>query len=239
MRAGPRQGVPQATVAPQLLPPARPRLQAGRELAYPGRKPNRLLKPRPAMTLSLTDPAPPATELAQLLLGARLTLRGAGGRITETEAYTRDDPASHSFAGPRPRNRAMFGPAFHAYVYRIYGLHLCLNIVGRPGEAVLIRALEPETGLDLMQARRGAAPLASGPGRLAQALGLRLEDDGQPLFEGDFQLVPAATRAPAILVGPRIGITRAAERPWRFGLPGPWLSRAFPAPSDPPRSVEI
>ena len=193
------------------------------------------------MTFSLTSPAPAAPELARRLLGARLLLRGTGGIITETEAYALDDPASHSFKGPSARNRSMFGPAFHAYVYRIYGIHLCLNVVGRPGEAVLIRALAPEIGLEEMERRRRGMPLTSGPGRLAQALDLRPEDDGKPLTSGDFELSPPANAPAEILIGPRIGISRATERPWRFGLPGPWLSHAFPPqePPDAPHPVEI
>jgi len=173
----------------------------------------------------------PATELAPRLIGARLTVRGVAGRVTETEAYAPDDPASHSHPGPTRRNAAMFGPAGHAYVYRIYGLHWCLNLVGLPGHAVLIRALEPLAGLDLMQARRGRpAPLTTGPGMLAQALGITDDDDGRPFGATDFRLDPGPP-AP-LLTGPRIGIRRAVDRPWRWGLRGsPWLSRPFPASS--------
>ena len=172
-----------------------------------------------------------AVALARRLVGAELTIRGAGGRVIETEAYRADDPASHSFRGRTLRNAAMFGPAGHAYVYRSYGIHLCLNVVGRPGEAVLIRALEPLRGIDLMRARRQGSPaLCSGPGRLAQALGLRIEDDGAPFDGGDFAIrLPAA--APPLLAGPRIGISKAQDRPWRFGLAGAaGLSRPFPPP---------
>ncbi|QDA35978.1 DNA-3-methyladenine glycosylase [Paracoccus liaowanqingii] len=185
-------------------------------------------------------PAPPlspaiaglgAVDLARRLIGARLSVRGAGGVIIETEAYARDDPASHSFRGPTPRNAAMFGPAGHAYVYRSYGIHLCLNVVGLPGEAVLIRALEPIQGLEAMRARRGQGPLCSGPGRLSQALGLRPEDDGAPFDGGDLALVLSDAR-PGLLQGPRIGISRAQDLPWRFGLAGArGLSRPFPRPA--------
>ncbi|WP_295042808.1 DNA-3-methyladenine glycosylase [uncultured Paracoccus sp.] len=169
-----------------------------------------------------------AVELARRLIGATLLVRGAGGTVIETEAYTRDDPASHSFRGPTPRNAAMFGPAGHAYVYRSYGIHLCLNVVARPGEAVLIRALTPTTGITAMTARRNSPLLCNGPGRLAQALGLRLEDDGSAFDGGDFAIaLPPALRA--LLVGPRIGISRAQDRPWRFGLAGVrGHSRPFP-----------
>jgi len=172
----------------------------------------------------------PAPALAASLIGRRLVLRGAGGVIVETEAYARDDPASHSFRGETARNRAMFGPPGHAYVYRSYGIHLCLNLVGRPGEAVLLRALAPDLGLDLMQARRGTDKpglLCSGPGRLGQALGVTPEDDG--LAPGAALAILGAPADPAALVcGPRIGISRATDRPWRFGLrESPWLSRRF------------
>lgn len=169
-----------------------------------------------------------AVDLARRLIGARLVVRGAGGLIIETEAYLRDDPASHSFRGRTPRNGAMFGPAGHAYVYRSYGIHLCLNVVARPGEAVLIRAMDPTEGLDLMRARRGQGPLCAGPGRLSQALGLRPEDDCAPFDGHDLALVLSPDR-PALLEGPRIGISRAQDRPWRFGLAGArGLSRPFP-----------
>lgn len=167
--------------------------------------------------------------LARSLPGARLLVRGVGGTVIETEAYARDDPASHSFRGPTARNAAMFGPSGTAYVYLSYGCHLCLNVVGRPGEAVLIRALLPEVGLGVMTARRGKArDIASGPGRLGQALGLSLADSGKPFDGGEFLLEPGLPPS-SLLVGPRIGITKAANRPWRFGMAGvPGLSRPFP-----------
>lgn len=170
----------------------------------------------------------PALALAPLLIGARLSVRGAGGIVTETEAYTPDDPASHSFAGPTRRNAAMFGPPGCAYVYRIYGLHWCLNVVAAPGHAVLIRALAPDHGLEAMAARRGPGrPLATGPGMLAQALGITGADDGRPFGAPDFALEPGEPCIP--LTGPRIGITKAADRSWRFGLKGSaFLSRPFP-----------
>lgn len=169
-----------------------------------------------------------AVALARRLIGARLTVRGTGGTIIETEAYAPDDPASHSHRGPTPRNASMFGPAGHAYVYRSYGIHLCLNVVATPGAAVLIRALDPDTGLDLMRARRPAPPLCSGPGRLTQALDIRPDDDGAAFDGPDFGIVLAAA-VPDLLVGPRIGISRAQDLPWRFGLAGAaGLSRPFP-----------
>ncbi|WP_347137767.1 DNA-3-methyladenine glycosylase [Paracoccus sp. SSK6] len=169
-----------------------------------------------------------AVGLARRLVGARLTVRGTGGIIIETEAYGRDDPASHSFRGPTARNAAMFGPAGHAYVYRIYGIHLCLNVVGRPGEAALIRALAPQEGLDIMRMRRGNALLCNGPGRLAQALGIRPEDDGAS-FDGPDMTITLPAQPPELLAGPRIGISKAQDYPWRFGLAGAQgLSRPFP-----------
>lgn len=169
------------------------------------------------------------TGLARALIGARLLVRGVGGTVIETEAYGRTDPASHSFNGPTGRNAAMFGPPGSVYVYLSYGCHLCLNVVGRPGEAVLIRAIRPEVGVALMQDRRGAAALlAAGPGRVGQALGIRLDDSGKRFGAGEFQIDPPAGPQ-ALLSGPRIGITRAAELPWRFGLGGvAGLSRPFP-----------
>ena len=170
-----------------------------------------------------------AVTLARRLVGAELLVRGAGGVIIETEAYGRDDPASHSFRGPTRRNASMFGPAGHAYVYRSYGIHLCLNVVAGPGEAVLIRALAPTTGIDLMQARRRGSPLlCSGPGRLTEALGIRIEDDGAP-FDGTGFSLTLPSSVPELLTGPRIGISKAQDLPWRFGLAGAeGLSRPFP-----------
>lgn len=177
-------------------------------------------------------PGMTALDLARALIGARLVVRGAGGMIVETEAYTREDPASHSFRGPNARNASMFGPPGHAYVYRSYGIHLCLNVVARPGEAVLIRALAPQVGIEAMRMRRqGRLPLCAGPGRLAQALGIALADDGAP-FDG-VRLSLALPPAPpaGIVSGRRIGISRGLDLPWRFGLAaaGEHLSRPFPA----------
>lgn len=170
------------------------------------------------------------TGLARELIGARLLVRGVGGTVLETEAYGRDDPASHSFRGPTARKAAMFGPAGSVYVYLSYGCHLCLNVVGRPGEAVLIRAIRPEFGIEAMRERRGGAGLlAAGPGRVGQALGIGLSDGGT-LFGAEGFALEGGGRATELLVGPRIGITRAVERPWRFGMAGaPGLSHPFPA----------
>ena len=168
-------------------------------------------------------------EVAPDLVGAELYLDGVGGVIVEVEAYDRHDPASHAYRGPTKRNASMFGPPGHAYVYRSYGVHWCLNFVCRES-AVLIRALEPLAGLEVMEARRRLDTprlLAAGPGRLCQALGITGEHDGLPLDEPPFDLRPRA-HAVDVVTGPRIGITKAAERPWRYGLAGSrFLSRPF------------
>lgn len=170
-----------------------------------------------------------AVTVAIALLGMELSFGGAGGIVVETEAYTQDDPASHSFRGPGKRNRSMFGPAGHAYVYRIYGMHWCLNAVCLPGSAVLIRALQPTRGIGPMRQRRGTdAPhrLCAGPGRLCQALAIGGEQDGQALTLPPFRL--KAGERPVVASGPRIGISRATDRPWRFGIAGsPFLSRSI------------
>ncbi len=176
--------------------------------------------------------AMPVADLARALIGAGLFVDGVGGLIVETEAYDAADPASHSFIGPTQRNRSMFGPGGRAYVYRIYGVHWCFNIVGQePGSAVLIRALEPTSGLELMRIRRGGAPdrrLCAGPGRLCQALGITSQHDGLRLDQAPFSLTPSL-ETPPIVIGPRIGISKAAEAPWRFGWRGSlFLSRPFP-----------
>jgi DNA-3-methyladenine glycosylase len=172
-------------------------------------------------------------EVAPELIGATLLVDGVGGRIVEVEAYDQDDPASHSFRGRTVRTASMFGPPGHAYVYRSYGIHWCLNLVcaeGGRAEAALVRALEPTCGLDAMRGRRGLEPpraLCSGPGKLCQALGITRAYDGLALDEPPFELL-ARESEPPLVVGPRVGITRAVEQRWRYGLAGsPFLSRPF------------
>jgi DNA-3-methyladenine glycosylase len=174
-------------------------------------------------------------EVAPELIGATLLVGGVGGRIVEVEAYHHTDPAAHSFRGPTERNAVMFGPPGHAYVYRSYGIHWCLNFVcEREGSAsaVLIRALEPLEGLAKMRRRRGLSDerlLCAGPGRLAEALGITRAHNGLPLDRPPFKLI-ARTETPKIASGLRIGITKAAELPWRYGLKGSrFLSKPFKA----------
>ena len=167
-----------------------------------------------------------AAEVAPALVGVTLLVNGIGGVIVETEAYDREDPASHAHAGPTARNAAMFGPPGRAYVYRSYGLHWCLNFVCREaghGAGVLIRALQPTHGLDLMRARRGLPEgcderlLCAGPGRLGQALAITREaHDGVRLDRPPFRLIPAIGGPLHVTATPRIGIRKAADVPWRF-----------------------
>lgn len=176
--------------------------------------------------------------VAKELLGCHLVHQEpegtAIGRIVEDEAYIREDPAAHSFRGKTERNAAMFGPAGHAYVYRIYGIHTCVNVVTGlkgSGEAVLIRALEPVAGMELMQERRGvedAKSLCSGPAKLTQALGITLEHNGASFLESPLQIwsadgVPGSepvNGTQEIVQTTRIGITKAADRPLRFYIRG-------------------
>jgi DNA-3-methyladenine glycosylase len=172
-------------------------------------------------------------EVAPDLIGATLLVDGVGGRIVEVEAYDQEDPASHGHRGRTARNAALFGPPGHAYVYRSYGIHWCLNLVCREEgipEAVLIRALKPTSGLGLQRSRRGVEQvraLCSGPGKLCQALGITGEHDGLALDVPPFDLEERGD-VPEIVTGPRIGITRAKDLRWRYGEAGsPFLSRAL------------
>jgi DNA-3-methyladenine glycosylase len=179
----------------------------------------------------------PVLEVAQGLLGCVLEHDGAAGVIVETEAYHESEPACHAFGGPRPRTRHLFGPPGRAYVYRSYGIHACINAVCEPegtGAAVLIRALEPLSGLEAMRARRGLErpeDLCSGPGKLTQALAIELEHDGTDLGAGPVRIRPrpAGWEQVEHVAGTRIGITKAAELPWRFcALGSRSVSRPWP-----------
>jgi len=167
------------------------------------------------------------------LIGATLLFRGVGGIIVEVEAYHHTDPAAHSYRGQTPRNGVMFGPSGYAYVYRSYGMHWCLNFVceaAGSASAVLIRALAPSTGLAAMRRRRGVADerlLCAGPGRLCEALGITDADSGRALDAPPFELHARGEKV-ELAVGRRIGITKAVELPWRYGLKGSrFLSKPF------------
>ncbi len=175
-------------------------------------------------------------EVARDLIGCTLLHEGRGGVIVETESYEADDPACHAYVGLTERTRVLFGPPGYAYVYLSYGIHSLLNAVAEPkGEAaaVLLRALEPTHGVEDMRARRGGkadADLCSGPGKLTEALGVDLGDNERDLTREPFLLTAPAGEPPRIVTGPRIGITKAVERPWRFCAAGsPYVSRPRPA----------
>jgi DNA-3-methyladenine glycosylase len=174
-------------------------------------------------------------EVARDLIGCRLFFDGVGGTIVETESYERDDPACHAYVGLTDRTEVLFGPPGRAYVYLSYGIHSLLNFVAEPdGEAaaVLIRALQPSAGLEAMRARRGERPeaeLCSGPGKLTEALGIGLELNGADLGRDPFLLLEPEGAPPPVVTGPRIGITKAVERPWRFCAAGSeFVSRPRP-----------
>jgi DNA-3-methyladenine glycosylase len=178
-------------------------------------------------------------DVAPALVGCRLFVAGVGGTIVETEAYEREDPASHSFVGLTERTKVMFGPPGRAYVYLSYGIHSLLNFVCEPegdAAAVLIRALEPTAGLAVIRERRPAArtdtDLCSGPGKLTEALGVTLAQNAARLDRDPFLLLPPEGDPPAVVTSRRVGITKAVERPWRFSAEGsPYVSR--PRPSQP------
>jgi DNA-3-methyladenine glycosylase len=185
--------------------------------------------------------ARPVLEVARELIGCVVEHEGVSGRIVETEAYHQSEPACHAFVGLTPRTRTLFGEPGHAYVYRSYGIHTLLNTVAEAagvGAGVLIRALEPLTGIEAMRARRGVArveDLCSGPGKLTQALGVPLSYNGVSLADGPIA-IRRPTRAAAVVAepirvvaGPRIGITKAVELHWRFCAAGnPHVSRPRP-----------
>ena len=219
--------------------------RAGRTPPGPGLAATSPPAPGPLAT-SPPDPrlfAGPVVDLARELVGWTVTHGGASGRIVETEAYHASEPACHAHVGRTPRTEVLFGPPGRAYVYRSYGIHALLNVVVEPegvGAAVLLRALEPLHGVELMRARRGLErpeDLCSGPGKLTQALAIDLELNGSDLIAGPIRLAgpdPRAERRP-VAVGPRIGITKATELPWRFcEASSRFVSRPRP-PGDPGR----
>jgi DNA-3-methyladenine glycosylase len=179
-------------------------------------------------------------EVAPELIGVTLLVNGVGGPIVEAEAYeSAVDPSAHGFRGRTPRNASMFGPPGHAYVYRSYGIHWCLNLVCEEegsAAAVLLRALEPAHGVELMEERRGLTNprlLCAGPGRLCQALGVTRDHDGLPLDEQPFELLPAESPR-QVMASPRIGISIATDLPWRYcDLGSPYLSRPPRPPNRP------
>lgn len=162
-------------------------------------------------------------RVAPDLIGATLLVDGVGGIIVEVEAYHHTDPAAHSYAGRTERNAVMFGPPGYLYVYRSYGIHWCMNFVcERDGSAsaVLIRALQPLSGIRAMQKRRGVTierQLCSGPGKVCQALGVTRAHNALPLDAKPFEIL-ARAESVRVVRGPRIGITKAIEKPWRYGL---------------------
>ena len=175
----------------------------------------------------------PSNEVARQLIGATFVINGVGGIIVETEAYDQSEPASHTYMGKTLRNAAMFGAPGCAYVYRSYGIHWCLNFVCEReghGAGVLIRAIEPLFGVDIMRERRGvmdAYQLCSGPGKLGQALGVVHAYNEMSLYQQPFELVVSRS-SPNIVSGSRIGISKAVDLPWRFGLAdSPFVSRKF------------
>ena len=192
----------------------------------------------------MTDPAAasfyarPVHDVARELLGCTLRHAGAAGRIVEVESYHQDEPACHAHIGLTARTAVLLGPPGHVYVYRSYGIHALLNLVAERdgvGAAVLVRALEPLDGTALMQRRRGPRPprdLCSGPGKLTQALGIGLEQNGAPVTGGPIELLaqPAGARPPDTVADERIGITKAVELPWRFcDATSDCVSRPWPA----------
>jgi DNA-3-methyladenine glycosylase len=202
-----------------------------------------------AKTPKRADPAPPPLgkpltraffdrsvhKVAPDLIGATFLVNGVGGIIVEVEAYHHTEPAAHSYRGPTPRNQVMFGPAGFSYVYRSYGIHWCANFVcegAGSASAVLIRAIEPTHGLAAMRRRRGVPDvraLCSGPGKLCEAMGISIKQSALPLDRPPIALF-ARTKKPEIVAGIRIGITKAVELPWRYGIKGSkFLSKPFPA----------
>jgi DNA-3-methyladenine glycosylase len=183
-------------------------------------------------------------EVARDLVGATLRHGGAAGRIVEVESYHQEEPACHAFIGVRPRTEVLFGPPGYAYVYRSYGIHALLNAVAEEegvGAAVLIRAIEPLEGIELMRERRNVArdeDLTNGPGKLTEALGIGLQLNGVSLESGPIRIEPrsADAREPEMVTGTRIGITKAVELPWRFcDATSQYVSRPWPETMHPAR----
>src|SRR5947208_12475451 len=200
----------------------------------PGRKSPALASPRQGKPLKRAFFARSVHEVAPDLIGATLLVDGVGGIIVEVEAYHHLDPAAHSFRGPTPRNRVMFGPPGFSYVYRSYGIHWCANFVCEgvgSASAVLIRALQPTHGIPAMRRRRGLhdeRALCSGPGKLCEALGITSKHSELPLDRPPIAL-HARTDKVEIVMGLRIGITKAVELPWRYGLKdSKFVSKRFP-----------
>jgi DNA-3-methyladenine glycosylase len=180
----------------------------------------------------------PVLEVAPDLVGCTVRHGPTAGVIVETEAYHQSEPACHAYAGLTTRTAPLFGPPGHAYIYRSYGIHALLNAVcdrEGVGAAVLIRALEPIEGLEIMRARRGTdrdAELCSGPGKLTQALDIELELNGSSLLDGPIRIEARSGPAPEVSVGQRVGITKAADLPWRFcARDSRHVSRPWPAPA--------
>jgi DNA-3-methyladenine glycosylase len=192
---------------------------------------NRRMPPPPRLRRSFFDRS--VHKVAPELIGATLLVNGVGGIIVELEAYHHTDPAAHSYTGRTERNAVMFGPPGYVYVYRSYGIHWCVNFVceeAGSASAVLIRAIEPTEGLAAMRRRRGLADermLCSGPGKLCEALAITHRHNGLPLDRAPFEL-RARQNKPVIVTGERIGITKAVEKPWRYGLKeSRFLSKPF------------
>jgi DNA-3-methyladenine glycosylase len=191
--------------------------------------------PKPGKLLKRAFFARSVHEVAPDLIGTTLLVNGVGGIIVEVEAYHHTDPAAHSFRGPTPRNQIMFGPPGFVYVYRIYGVHWCVNFVceeAGSASAVLIRALEPTHGMAAMRRRRRLTDersLCSGPGKLTEALGITDKHNGLALDAAPFALHARSVKT-EIVAGVRIGITKAVNLPWRYGLKGSkFVSKPFPA----------
>jgi DNA-3-methyladenine glycosylase len=187
------------------------------------------------VTLPARFYARPVLEVARDLLGCVVAYGETSGRIVETEAYHFSEPACHAYVGVTARTQTLWGPPGRAYVYRSYGIHALLNAVCEPpdtGAAVLIRALEPVDGIEAMRERRGLhrlEDLCSGPGKLTQALGIGLEHNATSLLDGPVRVLPREGAAPVLVAGPRIGITKAADLPWRFCAAGSrHVSRPWP-----------